>query len=67
VSKILCFLITNMALLGLVSSSCNANGPVKGDAPRHQTILDNFDGDRHVGIAWHAPSSMAGSRTCFKN
>ena len=25
-------------------------------------ILDNFDGDRHAGIAWHAPPSVSGSR-----
>ena len=61
-SKILCFLITNMTLLGLVSSSCIATGPVKEDPPRYQMILDNFDGDKHAGIAWHAPPSVAGSR-----
>jgi hypothetical protein len=44
VSKILCFLIAHMALLGLVSSSCSATGPVKGDPLRQQMILDDFDG-----------------------
>jgi hypothetical protein len=62
VSKILCFLIAYMSLLGLVSSSCSATGPVKEDSPRQQMILDNFDGDQHAGIAWYAPPSVAGSR-----
>src|SRR5262249_50474743 len=49
-------------LLGLVSSSGSANGPVQEDTPRQQMILDNFDGDKHAGIAWQAPPSVAGSR-----
>src|SRR5262249_23093670 len=56
------FLIAYMSLLGLVSSSCSATGPVKGDLPRQQMILDNFDSDQHAGIAWYAPPSVAGSR-----
>jgi hypothetical protein len=51
-----------MALLGLVSSSCSANGPVKGNPLRQQMILDNFDGDKRTGRAWQAPPSVAGSR-----
>jgi hypothetical protein len=62
VSKILCFLIAYMTLLGLVSSSSSAAGPVKENPPPQQMILDNFDGDRHAGIAWHALLSAAGSR-----
>jgi hypothetical protein len=62
VSKILCFLSAYMTLLGLVSSSCCANGSVKEEPSRQQTILDNFDGDRHAGIAWQALPSVAGSR-----
>src|SRR2546428_167841 len=61
-SKILCFLIANMVLLVPVSASGSANGPVKGDPPRQQMILDNFDGARHAGIAWHASPSVTGSR-----
>src|SRR5215831_20140694 len=51
-----------MALLVLVSSSYSAAGPVKENPPRQQMILDNFDGDKHAGIAWHALPSVAGSR-----
>jgi hypothetical protein len=62
VGKTLFFLIANMTLLGLVSLSCSSNGPAKGDTPRHQTILEDFDGDMRAGMAWHAPPSVAGSR-----
>src|SRR6266511_2137175 len=62
VDKLLFFLIANMTLLGLVSSSCNSNGPVKGGTPRHQTILEDFDGDMQVGMAWHVPPSVVGSQ-----
>jgi Putative glucoamylase len=61
-NKLLFFVIANMILLGLVSPSCSSNGLVKGGTPRHQTIIEDFDGDRHAGRAWHAPPSMAGSR-----
>src|SRR5262249_43670502 len=46
----------------LVSSFCSATGPATGDPPLQQMILDNFDGDRHAGIAWQALPSAAGSR-----
>ena len=60
-SQILCCLIAYMTLLGLVSSFCSATGPVKENLPHQQMILDNFDSDRHVGIAWQALPSVVGS------
>jgi hypothetical protein len=58
----LCSLIAALTVLGLVAPACRANGPVNGGTPRHQMILDDFDGNRQVGRAWHAPPSVAGSR-----
>jgi hypothetical protein len=58
----LCLLIATMTLLSLVAPPCSANGSVNGGTPRHQMILDDFDGNRQVGRAWHAPPSAAGSR-----
>jgi hypothetical protein len=62
VDKRLCVLIANLILVGFVAPACRANAPVTGDTPRHQLILDDFDGDRHPGRAWQAPPSVAGSR-----
>jgi hypothetical protein len=62
VDKLFFVLIASLTLLGLVSPECSANGPVDGGTPRHQLILDDFDGDRHPGTAWQAPPSVAGSR-----
>src|SRR5262245_30553369 len=61
-STVLCFLIATVTLLGLISSPCSAIGPVKEDSARPRTILDNFDGDRHAGIAWHTSPGVAGSQ-----
>ena len=60
--KRLCFLIATLTLLGLVSLSCGPYGPVNGDWPRPQMILDDFDGGRPAGMAWQAPPSVAGSQ-----
>jgi hypothetical protein len=62
VGKTLFFLIANMTLLSLVSASCGSYEPGNGDPPRHQTILEDFDGDRAASMVWHALPSVAGSR-----
>ena len=60
VANILCILLATLTL-GLVSPACGSTLLVKGDTPRHQMILADFDGDRHAGMAWHAPPGLVGS------
>ena len=56
------FLIAQLALLGLVFPSCSANASRGASPPRLGMILDNFDGVWHVGQAWQALPSAAGSQ-----
>jgi hypothetical protein len=55
-------LIVHLALLGLIFSSCTAGDPGRESPPRHQMILDSFDGGQHVGLDWQAPPSATGSQ-----
>ena len=63
-ANILCILLATLTL-GLVSPACGSTLLVKGDTPRHQMILADFDGDRHAGLAWHAPPGLVGSLAQF--
>ena len=63
-ANILCILLATLTL-GLVSPACGSTLLVKGDTPRHQMILADFDGDRHAGMAWHAPPGLVGSLAQF--
>jgi hypothetical protein len=60
VANILCILLATLTL-GLVSPACGSTLLVKGDTPRYQMTLADFDGDRHAGMAWHAPPGLVGS------